>query len=231
MTCVCDSSRIGSRDSARIPSTMSQSGTKKHWETVWSQKRSDETSWYQKDAAISLAMIKRSGLAHDDALIDVGGGASVLVGHLLEDGFRDITVLDISAAALQQSQTQLGEDASQINWIEGDVRQFEPSRRYALWHDRAVFHFLTLSSDQRCYIERLERSLVAGGQLIIATFAPGGPEKCSGLEIVRHDADSLQRLLGGAWSLLEQQLDLHLTPAGKQQKFGFYRFEFEGMQH
>lgn len=210
---------------------MSQSVTKKHWETVWSEKLPDETSWYQQEATISLAMIKRSGLAHGEALIDVGGGASVLVGQLLEDGFRDITVLDISAAALQQSQTQLGRGASQINWIEGDVRQFEPPRCYALWHDRAVFHFLTSSADQRRYIERLERSLVAGGQLIIATFAPGGPEKCSGLDIVQHDADSLQCLFGGAWSLLEQQLDTHLTPAGKQQKFGFYRFEFEGVQH
>ena len=209
---------------------MSQSGTKKHWETVWSQKSPDKTSWYQREPAISLAMIKRSGLALDDALIDVGGGVSALAGCLLEAGYRDISVLDVSGAALQQARRQLGRDAWRINWIESDVRHFEPTGRYALWHDRAVFHFLTSESDQRRYVECLERSLSEPGQLVIATFAPGGPKKCSGLDTVQHDAESLQSLLGKRWSLLEEQPVVHLTPAGSEQKFGFYRFEFHGMQ-
>lgn len=209
---------------------MSQTGTKKHWEKVWSQKNPDETSWYQREPAISLAMIKRSGLAHNDALIDVGSGASVLVGCLLEAGYRDISVLDVSGAALQQARKQLGKDASQVKWIEGDVRQFEPPGRYALWHDRAVFHFLTSKPDQQRYIRCLERSLSKLGQLVIATFAPGGPKKCSGLDTVHHDAESLQSLLGERWHLLEEQPAVHLTPTGKEQKFGFYRFEFHGMQ-
>ena len=175
-------------------------------------------------------MIKRSGLAHDEALIDVGCGASVLAGCLLKAGYRDITVLDVSGAALQQAREQLGRDASQIHWIESDVRHFEPSRRYALWHDRAVFHFLTSEADQRRYIGCLERSLSERGQLVIATFAPGGPKKCSGLDTVHHDADSLLSLLGERWNLLEEQPVVHLTPAGKEQKFGFYRFEFHGKQ-
>ena len=209
---------------------MSQSETKKHWEKVWSQKRADETSWFQKEPALSLAMIERSGMAHDEALIDVGGGASVLMDRLLEAGYRDITSLDVSGAALQQARQRLGWDASQINWIEGDVRVFEPPRRYALWHDRAVFHFLTSAQDQKRYVERLESSVLPGGQLIIATFAPDGPKKCSGLDIVQHDATSLQPMLGARWKLLEEQIDIHRTPVGREQKFGFYRFEFQNMQ-
>jgi len=229
MTWVCDSSSIGSRDYDRAPLLMSQSGTKKHWEQVWTQKRADETSWFQKEPAVSLAMIERSGMAHDDALIDVGGGASVLMDRLLEAGYRDITALDVSGAALQQARQRLGRDASQINWIEDDVRVFEPPRRYALWHDRAVFHFLTSAQDQKRYVENLERSVWPGGQLIIATFAPEGPKKCSGLDIVQYDATSLQAALGKRWKLLEEQIDLHRTPAGREQEFGFYRLEFQNI--
>ncbi len=204
---------------------MNQDPSKAHWEAVWSQKRPEETSWYQDEPALSLAMIARSGVAHGDGLIDVGGGASALVPGLLAAGYRDIAVLDISGAALRRAKKRLGRHAEHIEWVVADVRAFHPTRRFALWHDRAVFHFLTEPADQRRYVQSLERSVLPNAGLIIATFAPGGPTRCSGLDIVQHDAASLGALLGADWLLLEEQIEMHQTPAGKEQKFGFYRFE------
>ena len=209
---------------------MNPDPTKKHWEKVWSQKQPEETSWYQDQASMSLAMIGRSGLLHSERLIDVGGGASMLTAGLLEAGYRDITVLDVSGAALRRAQKRLGPKAENIEWIQADVRAFEAPRLYSLWHDRAVFHFLTEPADQALYVCTLKRSVKPNGRLVIATFAPGGPKKCSGLDIVQHDAGSLQALLGANWRLLEEQNEVHKTPAGNEQKFGFYRFERQNTQ-
>ena len=204
---------------------MSHAETKNHWEKVWSNKRPTETSWYQEIPSVSLAMVERSGLDHEAALIDVGCGASLLVDHLLGAGYRDLTVLDVSRAALAQARQRLAEKAALVDWIESDVRVFQPPRRYALWHDRAVFHFLTKKTWRAQYVKSLERSVKAGGQAIIASFAPGGPRQCSGLDVVQYDAASLQAVLGPAWRLLEEQAELHRTPAGGEQKFGFFHFE------
>ena len=204
---------------------MNRDRTKKHWEEVWSQKQPEETSWHQDQPTISLAMIEESGLLHSESLIDVGGGASPLTARLIEAGHRDITVLDVSGAALRRAQKRLGPKAEKVEWIEADVRAVELSRTYALWHDRAVFHFLTDPVDQARYVRTLECSVQPGARLIIATFAPGGPRKCSGLDIVQYDARSLQVVLGDHWHLLEEQFEVHRTPAGQEQKFGFYRFE------
>lgn len=197
---------------------------KTHWENVYRSKLALETSWYQAEPRLSLDMIARTGINTDDAVIDVGGGTSLLVEFLLELGFRDLTVLDISAAALQQVCTRLGPKAREIKWIEVDITEFEPHKTFALWHDRAVFHFLTDAKDRKCYMDRLDKALKPGGRAIIATFAPDGPSRCSGLDIVPYDAAKLGRELGEKYRLEQQERETHITPAGGEQKFGFYCF-------
>lgn len=204
---------------------MSVFDRKAHWENAWSAKQAHEVSWYQEVPQVSLSLIKKAGLDYDAPLIDVGGGASLLVDHLLQAGYRDITVLDISRAALDKARQRLGEQARRINWIEEDITCFRPDRRFALWHDRAVFHFLVEADDRERYVEVLHRGLLPRGQAIIASFALDGPRKCSGLDIVQYDAQGLQSTLGGDLQLLEQAAEEHLTPAGHSQKFVFFRFE------
>jgi len=196
-----------------------------HWDRVWAERSETETSWFQDHPAISLALIERAGVRAGDPVIDVGGGASRLVDHLLERGFTDLTVLDISAAGLAQAQRRLGARASRVRWIEADVTAFAPARRYRLWHDRAVFHFLLERDERARYAATLDRALAADGRAVIATFGPGGPLRCSGLEIVRYAADGLAAELGAAWKLVGEQAELHRTPAGREQQFGYYCFE------
>ena len=197
---------------------------KGHWESVYSSRRVTETSWHQKDPRFSLALIENAGVGTEAALIDVGGGASLLVDYLLESGYRDLTVLDISAAALEQAQQRLGQAANQVNWIESDITEFRPQKHYELWHDRAVFHFLTDGQDRDSYLRAMNTALKDCGQAIIAAFALDGPKKCSGLDVVRYDRESLQSELGERFECLEEDRDEHVTPAGGRQMFGFYRF-------
>ena len=197
---------------------------KEHWDKAHAARHPREVSWYQQLPALSLRMIQESNVATDTPIIDVGGGASLLVDFLLEDGYRDITVLDLSGIALDKARRRLGEKSSRVEWIEQDITCFETERKYGLWHDRALFHFLTLENDRGKYIQALRRALQPGGQLVISTFAIGGPERCSGLDIVQYDAQKLERELGGGFTLLEQEQVLHQTPAQKEQLFGFYRF-------
>ena len=165
---------------------------KTHWENVYRNKQPDEVSWFQQHPEKSLEIIREARVGLNDSVIDVGGGASGLVDRLLAAGYSDLSVMDIAGTALQHSKSRLGPAAARVSWIESDVLQFEPSRPYALWHDRAVFHFLTRESDRRNYLHVLQKALLPGGQVIIATFAPDGPEKCSGLVVERYDADKLQ---------------------------------------
>ena len=197
---------------------------KEHWDNTYAARRASEMSWYQQLAALSLRMIQKSGMTRDTPLIDVGGGASLLVDFLLEEGYQDITVLDLSGIALNTARHRLGDRASQVEWIEQDITQFQAERKYGLWHDRALFHFLTLGTERKKYIQALLKSLQPGGQLVISTFAIGGPAICSGLDIVQYDAKKLQQELGGEFTLLEQEQVSHQTPAQKEQLFGFYRF-------
>ena len=169
-------------------------------------------------------MIGRANIAANTPILDVGGGASSLVDFLLEDGYRDLTVLDVSGVALRKARHRLGDKASHVEWIEQDIISFQAGRKYGLWHDRALFHFLTLKEERRKYIQALRKALQGGGQAIISGFAIGGPERCSGLDIVQYDAAKLGRELGAEFTLLEQEQVLHLTPANKEQLFGFYRF-------
>ena len=196
---------------------------KQHWEKVWTGSDEKAKSWYQDIPRISIDLIERSGISPHDALIDIGGGASRLVDHLLERGYSDVTVLDVSSAALMHARARLGERAGAVTWSVADVTAFRPDRNYALWHDRAAFHFLLSEADRKAYVEAMNCSLEPGGQAIIGTFAPDGPARCSGLDIMRYDAPALLTELGPGWELLEEFRQVHKTPAGAEQRFGFYR--------
>jgi len=192
---------------------------KTHWQRVYGEKRPTELSWYQAVPEQSLQLIRSSGIAKSEPILDVGGGASTLVDHLLDEGYMDISVLDISGRALKRSRARLGELAGRVKWIEADVTQFEPSRQYALCHDRAVFHFLTESADRQKYIEVICRALEPRGNLVLATFGPDGPKRCSGLDIRRYGVEQLQDLLGTRFELCSQVLSEHQTPMGGTQQF------------
>jgi SAM-dependent methyltransferase len=197
---------------------------KQHWERVYHDKLAQQTSWHQEEPLLSLSMIANAGFNHKAALIDVGGGASRLTEYLLGLGYQALSVLDISLAALEQAKDRLGERAPMVNWIEADVTRFLPDRVFDLWHDRAAFHFLTSASDRLRYVRVLHKTLAPGGQAIIAAFAPGGPVKCSGLDIVQYDAAKLGAELGPEFILEEQAENAHVTPANHVQLFNFFRY-------
>ncbi len=197
---------------------------RQHWERVYRGKAPDSLSWYQSRPGISLALIAESGIRKDAGIIDIGGGASGLVDHLLDLGYTDLAVLDVSAAALDASRLRLGARAALVEWFESDVTEFEPPRRYALWHDRAVFHFLTQGEDRALYASTLRKALAPDGTAIIATFAPDGPAKCSGLDVVRYDETSIARELGECLQLLEVRREMHLTPWQTAQSFHYFHF-------
>ena len=197
---------------------------KTHWQNVYRNKSPLAVSWYQREPRLSLEWIRRAGVDPEDPLIDVGGGASVLVDCLWKAGFRRLSVLDISGLALASAQTRLGEAARHIHWIEADVTAFVPPHRFALWHDRAVYHFLTGQADRERYVQVLRQALAPGGQLILAAFAIGGPETCSGLKIVQYDAARLGAELGADFKLIEEGGETHLTPGGKSQAFAYFRY-------
>ena len=195
-----------------------------HWQGVYSSKNETEVSWFEESPAISLDLIRRSGAHSGTSIIDVGGGASRLVDALLENGYRTISILDLSEKALSVARARLGPRASEVRWIEADVTRWEPEQKYDLWHDRAAFHFLIDPNDSRAYVERLMQGTSAGAQVIIGTFALDGPERCSGLPVARHDANSLKQALGKAFELEETRPYEHKTPWGSIQRFQFSRF-------
>jgi SAM-dependent methyltransferase len=201
---------------------------KAHWEDVYARKAETEVSWFQENPAPSLELIAQIGATPASAIIDIGGGASRLVDKLIEKGFRDVTVLDLSEAALGATKARLRERAAQVHWIVADATIWEPVRTYDIWHDRAAFHFLTEESDRAAYIARLKRGLKVGGHAIIATFAIDGPEKCSGLAVARYDSASLGRTLGPMFQLLLTKRHEHATPWDSQQMFQFSTFQHIG---
>jgi ubiquinone/menaquinone biosynthesis C-methylase UbiE len=201
-------------------------GLKSHWETIYSARPPEEVSWYQPHLKQSLAMILQTGVGPESRIIDVGGGASTLVDDLLAKGFREVTVLDISEAALNAAKRRLGPRASQVNWVTGDIAEIElPGGAYDLWNDRAVFHFLIDPADRRAYVKTLNRSLKRGGHLILASFSLTGPERCSGLEVVRYSPGTLSAELGEGYRLIETSEEKHRTPSGKVQDFVYCRFQ------
>jgi ubiquinone/menaquinone biosynthesis C-methylase UbiE len=194
--------------------------SKEHWEKVYTTKATDTVSWFQPHADLSLDLIKATGISHDAAIIDVGGGASTLVDDLLANGYTDLSVLDLSAAALAAAQRRLGARAAKVQWIEADVTKADlPARRFDVWHDRAVFHFLTSAEDRAAYVQTVFRAVKPGGHVIVATFAEDGPNRCSGLPVMRYRADELHAEFGEAFALLRHQKEAHHTPSGKVQQF------------
>ena len=200
-------------------------GGRQHWDEVFARKPDDSVSWFQAEPAISLALVDRAALSVDAKIIDVGAGASRLVDALLARGFRDLTVLDISAEGLAHAKARLGDRAADVTWIVSDVTAFEPPASYALWHDRAVFHFLGAADARAAYTRVLERAVAPGGQAIVGTFALDGPDRCSDLPVTRYDADGLVRALGPAFTLVETVRHEHVTPSGRVQPFTFVRME------
>lgn len=197
---------------------------KAHWEQVYSTRKPHEVGWYQAYPEIPLHLIAATGITKNEAIIDVGGGASNLVDALLENGYSDVTVLDLSAAALEATKARLGAASSQVKWLVADVACFTPPQPYQVWHDRAVFHFLTDASDRQRYVEAARAALPPGGHLIMATFALDGPPQCSGLDVVRYSPGSLQQEVGDGFTLAESFGGLHITPSQGKQSYTFCRF-------
>lgn len=193
---------------------------KEHWEKLYASKAPEAVSWFQQHAELSLNLIKATGAPLDASIIDVGGGASTLVDDLVREGYSDLSVLDLSAAAMDAARQRLGAQASKVNWFEADITQIElPRKRYNIWHDRAVFHFLTTQKQRDAYVRAVYYSVKPGGHVIIATFAEDGPEQCSGLPVMRYRADDLHDEFGEAFTLLKHQKEAHQTPFGTVQQF------------
>ena len=194
--------------------------SKDHWETVYSTKASDAVSWFQPHADFSVGLIKATGAGLDASIIDVGGGASTLVDDLLANGYTDLTVLDLSASALAAARNRLGAKASAVRWIEADITKADlPGHQFDIWHDRAVFHFLTSPEDRAAYVRTVFHSVKPGGHVIVATFAEDGPNQCSGLPVMRYRPDELHAEFGEAFSLLHHEKEAHHTPSGTVQQF------------
>lgn len=194
--------------------------TKAHWENVYQTKAVDEVSWYRPHLETSLRLIEDAAPDRDSVVIDVGGGEATLVDDLVSRGYTDVTVLDISQAAIEVAKDRLGFAAAPVHWITGDITSVElESARYDLWHDRAVFHFLTSADDRAAYVRQVARAVRLGGHVIVATFGLDGPEKCSGLDVVRYDAENLHGEFGPKFRLLDSVTELHETPWGTPQQF------------
>ena len=194
--------------------------TKSHWDKVYTTKAPDAVSWYRKHLETSLALIERAADARSASIIDVGGGESTLVDDLLLRGYTNITILDISQAAIDVTKSRLGLAAEQVHWLVADITKVElEPRAYDVWHDRAVFHFLTAPEQRTAYVRQVARSVKAGGHVIVSAFGPEGPTKCSGLEVMRYDADSLHREFGKRFRLVESSTELHYTPFEATQQF------------
>ena len=194
--------------------------TKRHWENVYSTKAPDAVSWYRRHLETSLALIERAADARESSIIDVGGGESTLVDDLLLRGYENLTALDVSQTAIEVTKKRLGPAAEQVRWLVGDIFEIElEPHAYDLWHDRAVFHFLTTAERRLAYVRQVTRAVKPGGHVIVSTFGPEGPAKCSGLEVMRYDAESLHGEFGGRFRLVESSKELHQTPLGSTQQF------------
>ena len=199
--------------------------TKSHWEHIYETSLPTQVSWYQEHSHLSLQFIQKTAIQKTDHIIDVGGGTSTLVDDLITSGFQHVTVLDISATALNQARERLAAHAANVNWIEADITRGNlPHQAYDVWHDRAVFHFLTLATDRQQYIKTLRQAVRTGAHVIIATFAPDGPERCSGLDVLRYSPESLHSEFGKNFELVDSARETHHTPFGREQKFTYCYF-------
>lgn len=197
---------------------------RRHWEEVYANKAENELSWFQAEPAISIEFIRHCGGGLDVPIIDVGGGESRLVDRLLDAGYTDLTVLDISSEALSHSRKRLGQRNHLVKWIVASITEWKPERQYRLWHDRAVMHFLTEAAERAAYAETLQAAVAKGGCVVISTFALDGPDRCSGLPVMRFSAETLANELGPQFRLVETVNDNHRTPWGTLQRFQYSRF-------
>jgi 2-polyprenyl-3-methyl-5-hydroxy-6-metoxy-1,4-benzoquinol methylase len=201
-----------------------QSNQLDHWTRVYAEKAPSDVSWYQAEPEPSLRALDRLGVQSSSSLIDVGGGASNLVDALLRRGWADVTVLDIAAPALEAVKDRLGSEAGKVRWEVADITRWQPSRQYDVWHDRAVFHFLTETEQREAYRRALFDGVSAGGLVIMATFAMDGPDKCSGLPVRRYDSASLAAELGAPLQRIDDWREMHVTPWGSSQSFNWCAF-------
>jgi SAM-dependent methyltransferase len=192
---------------------------KLHWERVYGGSDPHELSWYQREPALSLELLDGLGIEPGEALADVGGGSSHLVERLLDRGFTDLTVLDISESALAGVRARLGARAETVSWLVEDIRAWRPSRQFDVWHDRALFHFLVDRADRDRYAETVRHAVRPGGAVVIATFALDGPETCSGLPVHRYDVAGIAAVLGPGAELVAESREEHVTPRGRVQPF------------
>ncbi len=197
---------------------------KKHWENIYQTKALNEVSWYQPNPSTSIDLIEQPEIDKQAKIIDIGGGDSFLVDKLLEKGYTNITVLDISEAAITRAKKRLGNDAEKVKWIVSDVSKFDPIEKYDVWHDRAAFHFLTSSEDIGQYVQTVNKSIIKGGKLIIGTFSESGPKKCSGIEIKQYSESTLTQLMKNGFQKEECFSVDHTTPSGNTQNFLFCKF-------
>jgi 2-polyprenyl-3-methyl-5-hydroxy-6-metoxy-1,4-benzoquinol methylase len=205
-------------------SSVTDLNRKAHWETVYTTKGENEVSWFQENPALSLELIELARPTPQSAIVDIGGGASRLVDSLVARGFRNVTVLDLSEAALAAAKARLGDRGQSVHWLTADVTRWYPTQTYDIWHDRAAFHFLTEPSDRDAYVARLKQAMKPDGHAIIGTFALDGPEKCSGLPVNRYDAASLGAALGASFELIDTRRHEHATPWNSIQRFQFCVF-------
>ncbi|MGC1784062.1 MAG: class I SAM-dependent methyltransferase [Acidobacteriaceae bacterium] len=203
---------------------MDDASSKEHWQQIHANRNEEELSWFEPEPSISLDLLLAPSLNKDMPVLDVGGGSSRLVDALLERGFTDITVLDIAEAALEKSQRRLGDRADKVHWIVADIAMWEPDRKYAAWHDRAVFHFLTAKRQRWGYRVAMENAVDSGGLVVIGTFSTLGPERCSGLPVQRYSALSLSEEIGDHFRWTATRKIEHRTPSGDMQHFQFSRF-------
>ena len=203
--------------------------SKSHWESIYATKETTSLSWYQPHPGRSLDLIDRTAVAKTAKILDVGGGDSLLVDELVSRGYTDITVVDLSIAALDRARARLGRSASgRVTWLEGDILDVNlPSQPFDVWHDRAVFHFLNSAKERSGYIERVEHSVRPGGHVIIATFSEDGPTRCSGLPVVRYSATELHATFGSDFQLLASEREAHRTPKGAEQSFTYCWCRYE----
>ena len=200
-----------------------------HWQRVYRERRPDEVSWYEPTPTASLALIEEAGLPPDAAILDAGGGASDLAGRLLASGYADVTVADVSEAALRRARSELGPLAEKVSWVQADLRTHRFGRSFDLWHDRAALHFMVDPADRAAYLDTLRETLAPSGHLVIATFGPDGPERCSGLPVDRYGAAELIELLGDEFELISSRSLDHRTPSGKAQQFLYAHFVRGGL--
>lgn len=193
---------------------------KNHWEKVYNTKSATEVSWFQEHAQLSLRLIRDANTPISASIIDVGGGASNLVDDLLATGYQKVTVLDLSEAALNTAKARLGASAGHVLWMEANILETElPSNAFDVWHDRAVFHFLTTEAERQAYVRQVLHAVKPGGMVIVATFAEDGPTQCSGLPVMRYSAEELHSEFGQPFQLLGHEKESHHTPGGSEQKF------------